>query len=171
LDIADYANRTTLDVISSAGFGYEANAIELGRGSELFDAFNKVFSTHEQQTLYEVFARFFPSLDILVSDNASMNSKHQAYTSPMLFSFQPGGSARKDAALRARALLKDIAVRMVQEKKAAVLGDLNSEKPVDASQMAGRDILSVLGEWESAKHLDVCGLMRHECVQSKRIWL
>lgn len=171
MDIADYANRTTLDVISSAGFGYEANAIELGRGSELFDSFNRVFGTHDQQTLYEVFTRFFPSLDILVSNNASLSSAHQAYTSPMLFSFQPGGSARKNAAVRARAVLTDIAVRMVQEKKAAVLGDLNSEEPVDASQMAGRDILSVLGEWERAKHPDVCRLMQHECVQSKRIWL
>ena len=73
--------------------------------------------------------------------------------------------------MRARAVLRDIAVRMVQEKKAAVLGDSNNEKTIDASQMAGRDILSVLGEWERAKYPDVCGLMRHECVQSKRIWL
>lgn len=52
------------------------------------------------------------------------------------------------ATRRAHGIIRDIAVHLVQEKKMAVLGSLNNRKPVDASQMAGRDLLSVLSEWE-----------------------
>jgi len=67
IDIYDYANRVTLDVIGTAGFGYEANATELGKDSKLFDSFNRVFGTITQLSLYDVFIRRFPALDILVS--------------------------------------------------------------------------------------------------------
>lgn len=75
IDIYDYANRVTLDVIGAAGFGFEANATELGKDSELFDSFNKVFGSLSGISLYDVFIRFFPFLDIIVSGKAPRNEK------------------------------------------------------------------------------------------------
>jgi cytochrome P450 len=77
IDIYDYANRVTLDVIGAAGFGYEANATELGKDSKLFDSFNRVFGTISQLSLYDVFTRRFPALDILVSLHAQGNLDRQ----------------------------------------------------------------------------------------------
>ena len=54
---------------------------------------------------------------------------------------------RKVATRRARGVIRDIAIRLVREKKMTVLGDLNN-KSVGATQMAGRDLLSALGEYE-----------------------
>lgn len=54
---------------------------------------------------------------------------------------------RKVATRRARGVIRDIAIRLVREKKMTVLGDLNT-KSVGATQMAGRDLLSALGEYE-----------------------
>lgn len=54
---------------------------------------------------------------------------------------------RKVATRRARGVIRDIAIRLVREKKMAVLEDLNT-KSVGATQMAGRDLLSALGEYE-----------------------
>jgi cytochrome P450 len=70
IDIYEYANRVTLDVIGAAGFGYEANATELGKDSELFDSFNRVFGSLSYSSFYGIFTRFFPALDIFVSGNA-----------------------------------------------------------------------------------------------------
>jgi hypothetical protein len=54
---------------------------------------------------------------------------------------------RKVATRRARGVIRDIAIRLVREKKMTVLGDLNT-KSVGETQMAGRDLLSALGEYE-----------------------
>ena len=67
IDIYDYASRVTLDVIGAAGFGYEANATELGKDSKLFDSFNRVFGSLSHVSLYGLLTRFFPALDIFVS--------------------------------------------------------------------------------------------------------
>jgi len=69
------------------------------------------------------------------------------------------------ATRRAHDIIRDIAVHLVQEKKMAILGSSNNRKPVDASQMAGRDLLSVLSEWEQAKYPCPRKLMRRDRAQ------
>ncbi|KAF8318459.1 cytochrome P450 [Clavulina sp. PMI_390] len=132
LDMYDFANRATLDVISSAGFGYEVNAIERGNENELAAAFNDLFSAVSDVRPAQILRSFFPVLSQII----------------------PDWSPRVTATTRATETMRRIGDELTEEKKrnainAATLLSRSPEKSetpgVEASQLGGsKDLLSIL---------------------------
>jgi hypothetical protein len=71
VDILPYLNRTTLDVIGLAGFGYKFNTLADGNDpnstNEMDQAFRKLFGAAQGNPLNLLFSMFIPFMRHIVS--------------------------------------------------------------------------------------------------------
>ncbi|KAF8320478.1 cytochrome P450 [Clavulina sp. PMI_390] len=105
VDIYDYANRATLDVISAAGFGHNAQAIDDAENSELFQAFNRLFGSLEGLGPWETAKRLFPALKLI-----------------------PDKTGRSQAISSAHDVIRKLGLDLLKEKKDMVLLSSATEK-------------------------------------------
>jgi hypothetical protein len=72
MDALTYLNRTTLDIIGLAGFGYSFDTLSSGTGEEASNemdlAFRRLFSAAQAQTITNILTMLFPLLLHVVRD-------------------------------------------------------------------------------------------------------
>jgi cytochrome P450 len=107
--------RAALDVISTAGFDYEMNALDEEKPSELSKTFNSIFTFDQQLPLLEILHVFFPPLRVFATERSRQITK-------------------------AVKIMGKIGRDLVQASKAEAL----AEKSTLNSSVARRDLLSLL---------------------------
>ncbi|KAI0076708.1 cytochrome-450 hydroxylase [Panus rudis PR-1116 ss-1] len=116
-DVCDWVSRATFDVIGSAGFDYQFNAIENG-DNELFRAYKDMFEvavSQQSNGLKAAFIVYVPYHDVLFPDEASRTVK------------------------RCRAVIERVAGQLIQEKKRKL-----SDAEKSGSVFQGKDLLTLL---------------------------
>ncbi|KAF8318460.1 cytochrome P450 [Clavulina sp. PMI_390] len=131
LDVYEISSRATLEVISSAGFGYETNAIESGNENELVASFNALFSSVTEVQPLEIIVTTLP-----------------------IMSYLPDWSHRHAATARATATMRRIGDELVDKKKRDIINnttvasqssDKGGKPGLEVSQLGGsKDLLSIL---------------------------
>lgn len=117
LDVCHWVSRATFDVIGSAGFDYEFNAIH-DESNELFHAYKEMFEVAISQhstDITAVLAMYFPIVDDIFP------------------------TKRVRTVRRCQAVIRRVAGRLIQEKKRKIL-----EAEEEASTYSGKDLLSLL---------------------------
>ncbi|EMD39602.1 hypothetical protein CERSUDRAFT_80986 [Gelatoporia subvermispora B] len=126
IDVCHWVSRATFDVIGSAGFDYEFNAIE-NETNELFNAYKDMFEiaiSQQNGGVRDILSIYFPIIDTLFPDRKVRTVR------------------------RCQEVIRHVAGRLVQEKKRK-MGE--AEKGGDA--YSGRDLLSLLLKSNSAADL------------------
>lgn len=67
VDMLQHASRVALDIIGTAGFNYDFDAIKMGNSNELVATFNDVFAHHQKVSYWQILVTLFPVLGYLVS--------------------------------------------------------------------------------------------------------
>ncbi|RDB16987.1 hypothetical protein Hypma_002672 [Hypsizygus marmoreus] len=116
LDVCHWVSRATFDVIGSAGFDYEFNAIQ-DESNELFSAYKEMFEVAVSQgsVLRTILNINFPHVSALFPDKAMRTVK------------------------RCQEVIHRVAGQLIQEKKRKVV-----EGEKSGSSFMGRDLLSLL---------------------------
>ncbi|OCH87337.1 cytochrome P450 [Obba rivulosa] len=126
IDVCHWVSRATFDVIGSAGFDYEFNAIE-NETNELFNAYKEMFEiaiSQQNGGIRDFLSIYFPLIDVLFPDK-------KAYT-----------------IRRCQEVIRDVAGRLIQEKKRKIT---DAEKSGDTHN--DRDLLSLLLKANAAADL------------------
>ncbi|EJD39291.1 cytochrome P450 [Auricularia subglabra TFB-10046 SS5] len=133
LNALDWLSRATLDAIGKAGFDYEFNTLnEEGEKNELAVAFDKIFRVDVA-----------PKLQI----------RGFIYNQfPLLRKFFPDQRTREMD--HSRKTMDEIGMRIVQEKKQAVLSELSGVTRVEKKAIGGKDLISLLLQANLAQDLD-----------------
>ncbi|KAL9099341.1 MAG: hypothetical protein Q9163_005146 [Psora crenata] len=71
IDISEWASRTTLDIIGTAGFGHEFRSIE-DQNNDLIQAYKWIFSPHRSHQLLDILSFYFPNWLIRAFPHASI---------------------------------------------------------------------------------------------------
>ncbi|KAG8718906.1 hypothetical protein FRC09_011929 [Ceratobasidium sp. 395] len=114
IDVLAWLNRATLDVIGSAGFGYEFNSLQDGGENELAKAFKEVFESDEEVTtmmLLQGLIKYF-------------------------FGISTAKSRQIDASLES---MSRIGTEIIADKKAMLNRDVKED-----AELQGRDLLTLL---------------------------
>lgn len=122
IDALHWMTKATLDIIGKAGFDYEFRALdENGAKSELAEAFQALFHKHSTPLEHAValLYRQFPALRV----------------------FAPDAHARATDSSKRK--MDEIGMRIVQEKKQAVLTEIGTGK-IGTDTVGGRDLISLL---------------------------
>jgi len=127
LNFYSYASRVSLDVIASAGFGYETNAIEIGHKSDLARSFTEFSHTSQQLNPFRMLVYFFPILGYL-----------------------PDYTKRGKALREAVSSMARIGEELVGQKSDAVLAQNGA---ADSKDLTGKDLLSILLKANMAENL------------------
>nr|BAK09372.1 cytochrome P450 [Postia placenta] len=117
IDVCHWVSRATFDVIGSAGFDYQFNAIQ-NESNELFNAYKEMFEVaiSQQQGSYRgLFAIYFPIIDVLFPDKAVRTVR------------------------RCQGVIRRVAGQLVQEKKRKI-----AEAEASGVAHQGKDLLSLL---------------------------
>ncbi|KAH9925072.1 cytochrome P450 [Amylocystis lapponica] len=125
LDVCHWVSRGTFDVIGSAGFDYEFNAIE-DESNELFNAYKEMFEVaiSQQQGLRSMLAIYFPIIDTLFPDDTVRTVR------------------------RCQGVIQRVAGELIQEKKKKL-----AEADKAGSAYQGKDLLTLLLKSNSAVDL------------------
>ncbi|VDC06375.1 unnamed protein product [Peniophora sp. CBMAI 1063] len=122
VDVLDYLQLTTLDVIGLAGFGFSFDALDPSPSTDL--------ETKE----------FTDALRILTNGDApGVMTVLQGILPPLRYIPTP----RTRRIAKARAVLNRVGGRLISERKRLVLGDVAQEK-VKRDDVQGKDVLSIL---------------------------
>ncbi|KAH9885222.1 cytochrome P450 [Cubamyces lactineus] len=120
IDVLDGLTRMTLDVIGLAGFNYRFDSLNPnGKPNKLNEAFQAIFQPPEHISTLAILKSIFPALDII-----------------------PDAWSRR--VKRARAVMHDIGMQLVAEKKAAIQRELAESKEKGRNDMRNRDLLTLL---------------------------
>ncbi|TCD65273.1 hypothetical protein EIP91_002834 [Steccherinum ochraceum] len=117
LDVCDWMSRATFDVIGSAGFDYELNAIDNG-DNELLKAYKEMFEVGISQsgsTLRMMLFLYFPPLRRFIRDHRTRTVE------------------------RCKAVIHRVAGQLIQDKKKKIL-----EAEMEGKIYEGRDLLTLL---------------------------
>ncbi|PCH40422.1 cytochrome P450 [Wolfiporia cocos MD-104 SS10] len=126
IDVCHWVSRATFDVIGSAGFDYEFNAIQ-NETNELFHAYKEMFEVAiSQQTapLRGMLAIYFPIIDVLFPDLAARTVR------------------------RCQEVIRRVAGTLIQEKKRKI-----AEAEEKGLTHQGKDLLSLLLKSNAAADL------------------
>ncbi|KAI0329990.1 cytochrome P450 [Cubamyces sp. BRFM 1775] len=123
IEVLEDLTKTALDVIGLAGFNYRFDSLKPnGESSKLNEAFQEIFQAPENVTTFAILQIIFPVLEII-----------------------PNAWTRR--VKRARAVMHDIGLELVAEKKAAIRRELAESKEnaeLGRNDMRNRDLLTLL---------------------------
>ncbi|KAI0329988.1 cytochrome P450 [Cubamyces sp. BRFM 1775] len=123
INVLDGLTRMTLDAIGLAGFNYRFDSLNPdGKPNKLNEAFQAIFHPPEHVSTLAILKSIFPVLDVI-----------------------PDAWSRR--VKRARAVMHDIGMELVAEKKAAIRRELEESKEkaeLGRSDMRNRDLLTLL---------------------------
>ncbi|KAI0917626.1 hypothetical protein AcW1_007212 [Taiwanofungus camphoratus] len=126
IDVCHWVSRATFDVIGSAGFDYQFNAIQ-NETNELFNAYKEMFEvaiSQQQGALRSLLVIYFPIIDVLFPDKAARTVS------------------------RCQEVIRRVAGQLVQEKKRKI-----AEAEAQGSTYQGKDLLSLLLKFNVAVDL------------------
>ncbi|KZV81802.1 cytochrome P450 [Exidia glandulosa HHB12029] len=124
LDVLHWISQATLDAIGKAGFDYDFGTLnETGETNELAEVFEQVFRTD---------FTLFQQMRLMLNE-----------TFPLLRAIAPGSRAKMGDAAKKK--MDEIGMRIVQDRKAALLAELGeSSVKIDKNTMAGKDLITLL---------------------------
>ncbi|CDO72747.1 hypothetical protein BN946_scf184990.g30 [Trametes cinnabarina] len=130
LNVLDGLKKTTLDVIGLAGFDYPLEALNSkGKPNELNEAFTRIFTKTPPLSLHRILVSIFPFLDLFPDE-------------------------RNRRVQEANVVMRRIGLKLIQDKKAAILRELgNKGGNIDKKDLPGRDLLTLLIKANMAKDL------------------
>jgi len=126
IDVCHWVSRATFDVIGSAGFDYQFNAIQ-NETNELFNAYKEMFEvaiSQQQGALRGMLAIYFPIIDVLFPDEAARTVR------------------------RCQEVIRRVAGQLIQEKKRKI-----AEAEEQSTVYQGKDLLSLLLKSNAAADL------------------
>ncbi|KZV95960.1 cytochrome P450 [Exidia glandulosa HHB12029] len=134
LNALSWLSKATLDGIGKAGFDYEFETLnEGGKMNELAEAFEQLFRT--DQTVFE-------QMRVMMNDRL-----------PLLGAIAPG--RRQKMIEHSKKKMDEVGMRIVQEKKAAILAEFGGATAnIDKKSFSGNDLISVLLRANLAADLD-----------------
>ncbi|KAG8960638.1 hypothetical protein FRC03_006310 [Tulasnella sp. 419] len=120
IDIFPWVTKATLDIIGLAGFDYNFDSLANGEKNELVKAFNTLFGTAENPSIWGFLQARIPVVRLI-----------------------PTKRTRDIAA--AREVLNRVGTKLINDKRAAVLAEMShSSGEIEKKNIAGKDLLSVL---------------------------
>ncbi|KAG8928188.1 hypothetical protein FRC02_007264 [Tulasnella sp. 418] len=120
IDIFPWVTKATLDIIGLAGFDYNFDSLANGEKNELVKAFNTLFGTAENPSIWGFLQARIPVVRLI-----------------------PTKRTRDIAA--AREVLNRVGTKLINDKRAAVLAEMShSSGEIERKNIAGKDLLSVL---------------------------
>ena len=124
------------------GFNYDLGAINpLGNPNPLNEAVATLFHSVNEASILGVFQQFIPLFRYIVRPSVCVYGLKDIYECVSRM-FQTTETSRRAA--KAQKAMRDIGLQLIAEKKASILADNGSIKPIGKGDVFGRDLLTLL---------------------------